>query len=201
MTSNIDLAAVRAAAQSLANAHNDTAAAAALLNAEIKSAITPILERYATTVDAYATAEAKARAVLEGMLIAAPHLFITPRSVTVDGVRVGYKKEPDSLDWDDEEAVIARIKSLKPDLAPTLIRSHESLIHGALDGIDAADLRAFGIRQITGADASFITINDNDAERLVKTIIADAIKRQGEDEKPKAKTGKAKVAKAAAVAA
>lgn len=193
MTSNIDLAAVRAAAQSLANAHNDTTAAAALLNAEIKSAAMPILERYAPTVDAYAAAEAKAHAVLEGMLIAAPHLFKTPRSVTVDGVRVGYKKEPDSLDWDDEAAVIARIRSLKPALAATLIRSQESLIHAAIEGLAAADLPALGIRQITGADASFITINDNDAERMVKTIIADAIKRQGEDEKPKAKAGKAKV--------
>ncbi|MDO8931851.1 MAG: hypothetical protein Q7U97_05610, partial [Rhodocyclaceae bacterium] len=178
MTSNIDLAAVRAAAQRLANAHNDTTAAAALLNAEIKSAAMPILERYAPTVDAYAAAEAKAHAVLEGMLIAAPHLFKTPRSVTVDGVRVGYKKEPDSLDWDDEAAVIARIRSLKSALAPTLIRSQESLIHAALEGLAAADLPALGIRQITGADASFITINDNDAERMVKTIIADAIKRQ-----------------------
>lgn len=198
MTSTIDLAAVRAAAQRLANAHNDTAGTAALLNAEIKDAIAPILERYRATLDDYARNEAEARAALEGMLIAAPHLFKDPRSLTVDGVRSGYKREADSLAWDDEAAVIARIKSLRPDLVPLLVRQQESLIHAALDGLEATLLVAFGIRQVTGVDCYFITVKDNDVERLAKTIVEDAARRQGEEETPKAKAkGKAKAAVAA----
>lgn len=201
MTTNIDLAAIRAVAQRLANTHNDTAAVAALLNAEMKKAIAPILERYKETLDRYAHDEAKARAVLEGMLIASPKLFVEPRSLQIDGVRCGYKKEPDSLDWADEAVVIARIKSLRPDLVTLLVRQQESIIHAALDGLDAELLTKLGIRQITGVDNFFIKVSDNDAERLVKTIVEDAARRQGEEDKPKAKTGKAKVAQKEKVAA
>lgn len=191
-TPNITLVDIRDAAQRLANAHNDTAATAALMNAEIKSVIAPILEKYKGTVDTYAVAEVAARATLDGLLIAAPNLFVKPRSLTVDGVRCGYLKAPDTLDWDDDDAVIARIKALRPDLVPVLIRSRESLIIDALAGLDANALVTFGIRTVTGADAHFMTVGDNDAEKLTRIVIAAAASRQGEEDAPKTKKGKAK---------
>ena len=42
----LNLAEIRLAAERLANAHNDTTGCAALMQAEIKNAIAPILERY-----------------------------------------------------------------------------------------------------------------------------------------------------------
>jgi len=192
MQAPIALEDIRAAAQRLANAHNDTAGTAALLNAEIKAAIAPILDRYKGTIDTYAVAEAASRARLDCLLTDAPNLFVKPRSLAVDGVRCGYLKAPDTLDWDDDEIVIARIKALRPDLAPLLIRSRESLVVDALTGLDAKTLIAFGIRTITGVDASFITVGDNDAEKLTRIVIAAAADRQGEDATPKAKKGKAK---------
>jgi hypothetical protein len=186
------LESVREQAQRLANAHNDTAATAALLNAEIKSAIAPILERYKDTIDLYAYAESLARTELEGTLAIAPNLFVKPRSLSVDGVRCGYMKAPDSLDWDDEGDVIARIKALRPDLVPLLVRSRESLVIDALLGLERKDLVALGIRTVTGVDAYFVSVGDNDAEKLTKIVIASAASRQGEEDAPRAKKGKAK---------
>lgn len=187
----ITLDTIRELSQRLANAHNDTAATAALLNAEVKAAIAPILDSYRQTIDTYAAAEAKAHADLNDALRVAPNLFKKPRSLAVDGIRCGYLKAPDSLDWDDEADVIARIKALRPDLAPILIRSRESLIVDALPGVDDKNLVSFGIRTVTGVDQHFITIGDNDAEKLTKVVIAAAANRQGEDE-PKPKKAKAK---------
>jgi hypothetical protein len=197
MQAPVTLADIRQAAQRLANRHNDTAATAALLNAEIKAAIAPILEKYRATIDIYAVAEAEARAALDAMLMDRPILFVKPRSLAVDGVRCGYMKAPDTLAWDDEEAVIARIKSLQPDLVPILVRSRESLIVDALSGLDAKQLVAFGIRTVTGVDAHFITVGDNDAEKLTKLVVAAAASRQGEAETVKEKKGKAKTRPAA----
>lgn len=190
------LAQIRAAAEILANAHNDTSGCAALLQAEIKSAIAPILANYKVTLDGYAAAEAAAYSNLEQMLTAAPQLFRKPRSLSVDGVRCGYIKAADTLDWSDDAAVIARIKALREDLAPVLIRTQESLVVDALAGVDAKDLISFGVRTISGADNIFITVGDNDAEKLTKLVIAAAASRQGEEDKPKAAKGKAKVGKA-----
>ena len=190
------LADIRTAAENLANRHNDTSGCAALLQAEIKSAIAPLLANYKTTLDGYAAAEARAYHALDQLLVAAPQLFAKPRSLSVDGVRCGYMKAPDTLDWDDDAAVIARIKALKADLAPVLVRTQESLVVDALAGVDAKDLIALGVRTITGADNSFITVSDNDAEKLTKLVIAAAASRQGEDDKPKTAKGRAKVGKA-----
>lgn len=192
----ITLADIRAAAQNLANRRNDTLASSTLLNAEIKSAIGPILERYQDTLDTYASAEAAAMKALDDLLAAAPHLFIKPRSLTVDGVRSGYKREPDMLDWADEADVIGRIKSLRPDLVPLLVRTVETLVVDALGGLEADDQRAFGIRTVTGIDRRFITLGDNDVEKITKAIVTDATRRQGEDEAPAKARGKAKVGKA-----
>lgn len=201
----ITLEQIRAAAQHLANRRNDTQACSALLNGEIKAAIAPVLERYRQTIDGYAEAEAAALKTLDELLMAAPNLFIRPRSLEIDGVKAGFKKEPDALDWDSDAEVIARIKALRADLAPVLIRTSESLVIDALAQCDADLLRLLGIRTITGADRRYIVINDNDAEKLTKIVIKDAQRRQGEDEaapkarsKAKAKVGAGETAEVAA---
>lgn len=201
MTTNITLAAIRDAAQRLANAHNDTAAAAALLNAELKAAAAPILDRYRQTLDQYAHAEAEARTILEGMLIAAPNLFREPRSLTVDGVKCGYKREPDGLTWKNEEAVIAAIEALLEDKAPLLIRTDKKLIHAALGGLDADQLQMIGVNEVKGADRYYVIVGPNDADTIAQALIADAQRRQGDADdgkagraSPKAKGVKAKSA-------
>lgn len=196
MNTNPTLADIRAAAEHLAARHNDTTGCAALLQAEIKSTIAPILDRYKATLDAYAAAEATAHAALTELLIAAPHLFVKPRSLAVDGVKAGYRKAEDTLDWDDDKVVARRIMALLPDRYDLLVRTEVSLVVDAIAALDAAALQKIGVRTVTGADAHYITVGDNDAEKLTKLVIAAAASRQGDDDKPKAAKGKAKAGKA-----
>lgn len=190
---------IRAAAQNLANRRNDTLGCSTLLNAEIKAAIAPVLECYKLTLDQYAAAESSAMAELDKLLASNPHLFVKPRSMTVDGVRCGYKKEPDGLDWTSDDDVIKAIKALLPELAPILVRTEERLNREALPAVAPEHLQKVGIRQVVGADQRFITLGENDVERMSKMIITDASKRQGEDEAaPKARSkAKTKVAEVA----
>lgn len=192
---------IRDAAQALANRRNDTLGCSALLNAEIKAAIAPVMDRYKLTLDDRAAAEAEALRILDELLAANPQLFQKPRSLTVDGVRCGYKKEADGFDWSDDNDVIARIKAIRPDLAALLIRTQESLVIDAIGGLSQDELRMLGIRAIAGADRRFITLGDNNIERLAKTILTDASKRQGEDEATQKARSKAKAKVAEGVAA
>ena len=190
----ITLENIRAAAERLAAAHVATTARASLLQDEIKAAVTPIYERHRSGLDAAAEEEARARDDLQRLLEAAPQLFKKPRSIAINGVRAGYRKEEDSLDFADEKAVIARIRALYPEQADLLIRTEESLVLDALPQLDAKVRRAVGISLITGADRSFITVGDSDVEKLARALIADAIRRVGEeDAPPKGKKGKAKI--------
>lgn len=184
---------IRNAAQRLADAHRQSLSRATALESAINQAITPIYAAHRIGIDASAEEEAAAKADLQRLVDAAPNLFTRPRSITQDGVKCGYRKGEDMLDWDDEANVIARIRALAQfaDMAPVLIRTEETLNVGALDELDHNARRQLGIRRISGTDQSFIGFTDSDVEKMVKAIIADATKRQGEDETPK-KKGKAK---------
>lgn len=188
----ISLTEIRAAAERLAQAHQASAASAALLQEELRQAIQPIYSRHQAHLDHTAAEEAHALSVLEGLIAGAPHLFAKPRSLSVDGVRCGYRKEADTLDWDDDAAVISRIRALYPDQADLCVRTQESLVIDAVEQMGAIEHRRLGIRRIEGADQHFITIGDSDVEKIARLFIADAQRRQGEEEAPKKKKGKAK---------
>lgn len=197
--SDITLDAIRKAAVRLADAHQVTTARAAMLQDEIREAIAPIMLMHQRALDQAAIDEADALKALKAMVDGAPHLFAKPRSLTINGVRAGYKKAEDSLDWADDEVLIARIKALLlPSEAELLIRNREELVIDALTQLDDDKMKRLGIRRITGADNSFITIGDSDIEKTAKALIADAMRRQGEDDEPKARKGKAKAKKVSA---
>lgn len=185
---------IRAAAKRLATARLESTTRASVLQEALASAIRPIYQAHQAGLDAAAEEEAVAKAELQAMVDAAPQLFKRPRSLTVDGVKCGYRKADDMLDWDDEENVIARILALpelKP-LAQVLVRTEQSLNVVALSELTADQRRQIGVRRIDGVDQSFISFGETDVDKVTKALLADASKRQGEDEAPK-KKGKAKV--------
>lgn len=186
---------IRAAAKRLAEAHRESLTRTTALQSMLNEAITPIYEAHLGGIDEAAAEEAEAQAELQQLVDAAPQLFMKPRSFTVDGVKCGYRKSPDSLDWDDEASVIARIRALPSltELAPILISTKEVLNKAALEEIDGNDRRRAAIRLIPGIDEAFISFTDSDVEKMVKGLMSDAVKRQGEDEAPVKKKGKTTV--------
>lgn len=196
-TTTPTLTEIREAAQRLADARRQTVARAKLLEEDVRAAVLPVYEGHRPGIDAAAEEEVAARDILQALLDGAPGLFVKPRSLVVDGVRCGYRKEADGLEIDDAAAVIGRIRSLPElaDLVDVLVRTEETLNLGALDELSPKILRRIGARRVVGADASFITFGDTDVEKMAKAILADAAKRQGEEE-PKAKKGKTKAGKA-----
>lgn len=193
MSKSPAMTAVIEAAQYLALAHRELTMRAQAQEAEIAAAVAPIAARHRAGIDVAAEEKAAAHDALMQLIQASPQLFKRPRSLTVDGVKAGYRKEQDSLDWDDEDVVIRRIQAMLPDQVDLLIRTESSLVADALPQLDPGVLRQIGVRQVSGSDQAFITIGDSDVDKLVKAILADAARRQGEDDAPKAKKGKIKI--------
>lgn len=191
---------IRAAAQRLADAHRESVSRATALENELNAAVSPIYTAHRAGLDAAAEEEATAKAILQDLIDGAPQLFSRPRSILVDGVKSGYRKAEDQLDWDDESTVISKIRALALDTESVIIRTVESINVAALDELDGNDLRRIGVRRIPGVDQSFISFTDTDVEKLVKAIMADAAKRQDNDDAPKKAKGKAKITKSKEVA-
>ncbi|MFZ2269073.1 MAG: host-nuclease inhibitor Gam family protein [Azonexus sp.] len=188
---------IRAAAQRLADAHRESVSRATALENELNKAVTPIYAAHRTGLDTAAEEEASAKADLQALVDAAPQLFSRPRSILVDGVKCGYRKGEDQLDWDDDATVINRIRALALDEESVIIRTEESINVAALVALDGNDLRRIGVRRIPGIDQNFISFTDTDVEKLVKAILADTAKRQDSDDAPKKAKGKAKIKEAA----
>jgi hypothetical protein len=100
------------------------------------------------------------------------------------------------MDFDSEEAVITRILCLEEfdELARALIHTERRLNIAAIEALAAGQKRQLGIRTINGADQPFISFAETDVEKLVKAILADAQKRQGDNSDAGGKKkGKAKI--------
>ncbi len=190
----INMNTIRQAAQRLGTARLESTTRATALEHELAAAAGPIYKRHREGLDTAAAEEAEAEVALMMLIKAAPQLFKNPRSITVDGVRAGYRKESDGIDFDDEAAVIARIRAFDDlsDLAGVLIRTEEHLNLAAIDQLDGNQRKQAGIRTVTGVDQPFITFTDTPVEKLVKLIIADAAQRQGDKEPAKKSKAKRK---------
>lgn len=191
----ITLKEIRAAAETLGTAHAASEAVAAALRTELEAATRPIYLRFVAALDTTAAEKSAAYAELMQLLDAAPQLFVKPRSISVGGVKAGWRKEQDALNWESEDVVIKRIRALLPDSADFLIRTEESLIADGVAQLSAADQVKIGVRRIPGIDAPFATIGASEVDTLVKAILAAAQSRQGDEEKPKKAKSKAKLTK------
>ncbi len=173
---------IRAAAQRLADARRESTAIATALEHALVQAAQPIYLAYRPSLDDAAAVEAEAHADLLALVETSPGEFKRPRSLIVDGVKTGYRKEEDDIDYDSEDAVISRIVCLEEfaDLAQALIRTERRLNISALKSLEASKRRLIGVRSISGADQPFISFVEGDVEKLAKTLRADAQKRQGD---------------------
>lgn len=198
MTQAITLADIRFAAELLATANREMTIRAKAQEEEIALLVAPIAERHRAGLEAAANRRANAHDALMTLLNAAPGLFQgKKRSLTVDGVRAGYRKQEDAIDWEDEAQVIQRIRALLDDQEAVLIRTEESLVVDAIAQLDAATQRKIGVRRVPGIDQAFVTVGETDVDKLVKTIMASIASRVGEEDGPKVKKSKGKVKVAA----
>lgn len=194
MPHQITLADIRTAAERLASANREMTIRAKAQEEAIAALVAPIAERHRPGLETAAEERARAHEILMAMLETAPDLFQgKKRSLTVDGVRAGYRKQEDTLDWDDEAQVIQRVRALIDDQEAVLIRTQETLVVDAIAQLEAAIQRKIGVRRVPGIDQPFITIGETDVDKLVKTILASIASRVGEEDGQKPRKGKAKV--------
>lgn len=112
------------------------------------------------------------RAQLSALVEANPGLFERPRTVILHGVKLGYQKAKGRIEWDDEAAVIARIRKLLPrDQAELLIRVRESVHKPGVYDLSAADLKRLGITIEGDGDELVIRDTAGEVDKLVEALL------------------------------
>jgi len=110
---------------------------------------------------------AKLRAAIES----APHLFEKPKTFTLHGVTVGFRKGAGKLDWDDDTKVCALIRKHLPEQADVLIITEEKPAADALKNLDSRDLARVGVRMEGTGEFVVVKTADSAVDKLVAKIL------------------------------
>lgn len=98
-------------------------------------------------------------------------LFVRPKTMTMNGVKVGYQKSKGTISWADADQVIKLIKKHLPEQADVLIKTKEKLIKDALQNLPAADLKKIGVTVNAGGDQVVIKSTDDEIDKLVDALL------------------------------
>ncbi len=110
---------------------------------------------------------------LRTAILARPDLFVSPRTIAVDGIRFGLRKQPGTISLTDEAQTIRRLRARFPDQAEALIRVKETLDRSALRKLPAGELAQLGITITKASDEVTIVAAQGDLDRVVAALLDD----------------------------
>ena len=101
-------------------------------------------------------------------------LFDKPKTIVVDDIKVGLRKQKGTMSWDDDEKVLCRIKKLFLDRADVFIHVKETPNKTELSKLTGAELKALGITITADTDVVVISSAESDAEKLAMLFIGES---------------------------
>ena len=125
-------------------------------------------------------AAAAARDALQAAISGHPDAFVRPRTLVVEGVRIGFVKQKGRLVFADRERVVALIRRHFPEQAEVLVKVTEAPVRAALARLPASDLKRLGVSVEETGDAVVIKPTDSETDKLVAALLDDADRSGGE---------------------
>jgi hypothetical protein len=127
---------------------------------DLRKATTRAAERYDALLAAVADAEGS---------------FGKPKTRLFHGVRVGYRKEHDSIQVLNPANTCELIKKHLPEQVEVLIATDERPVMDALDQLTDDVLKRIGCKRVPGTDAPFAKLADTDLDKVVQALLKAAI--------------------------
>lgn len=142
---------------------------------ELQSRMDTLVRRRLPGIKAAVARAAEAQAALQQAIEAHPDLFERPKTKIFHGLRVGYRKSQDTVTWEDDDTLVARIEKVFEDEADRLLLIHKKPSKDALAELDAALLKRLGVAKQPGEDQVTINPIDKDVSRLVGALVKGAV--------------------------
>lgn len=163
------MAEIMALAKTFAAARDETETLADTIVAEQRKALRSRLRSLQRRIAEQAAAEEALRAAIEGR----PDLFIRPRTVAVEGVKFGLRKQPGAVNVGDEAKAIQRLRDKSPRQADALISVKETLDRKALRKLTAAELAQIGVTVERATDEVTISTGAGHLDKIIDALLAD----------------------------
>lgn len=123
---------------------------------------------------------AQSKVALAEAVAAAPALFEKPRTQIFHGVKVGLQKGKGGIDFQDADAVVARIKRYGFDDPSDYLHVVESPNKEALEKLEAAVLKKLGCEIVAVGDHVVIKLVAGDVEKTVNALLKGAVEEASE---------------------
>lgn len=159
--------------RTLADARDALESVADEIRDERRKVVRPKLRRLKNCVANVRVAEDQLRQAIED----APHLFASPRTRAIEGIKVGFRKPPGRIEGGGDAAsldrVMARIEKHAPDQLNSLINTKYSINKAALKNVDPRLLAKIGITIVDVDDQVVIAAAAGEIDRLVDALMVD----------------------------
>jgi len=157
-------------AQVYTAAREDLAAVLAALDDETRA----LRRKYLKSIRELVATAKKHRADLMFSVTESPELFVKPKTRVLHGVKCGYVLAKASVEFDDEDAVIKRIREMLPKgQAELLIRTKENVHKQAVYDLIEEDLKRLGIRVKSAGNVPFVSDASAEVDKLVEALLKD----------------------------
>ncbi len=142
---------------------------------QLNSSIEALKRRALPRLQRLLTAAAETHAGLQSQIGAARHLFVSPRTLVMHGIKLGLRKGAGCLEWDDPDQVVRLIeKYFNPAQAQLLVKTTKRPIRKAIEDLDAATLKRLGCRIEESGEQVVIQPADGEVDRVVAALLAEA---------------------------
>lgn len=107
----------------------------------------------------------------------AHHLFDKPKTRILHGIKVGLRKGPGGLDWEDDEDLVRKIEKMFPDddEAERYLIIKKKPSAEALEDLDGVTLKRLGVAVVPSGNQVVVKAVETDIERLVKALLKSAV--------------------------
>ena len=157
--------------ETLASKHAKNIDGLAELARAVNEEIEACTQRASKKLKALAAKCVDSELLLEEALEDSPELFEKPRTVVLSGLKLGYARGRDKLDF-DEEKTIDLIDRYFPEMAQALIKTVRKSVSSALGNLQPAQLKKIKVDVVEGDDTVVLKVADTATNKLVSGYIA-----------------------------
>jgi len=98
-------------------------------------------------------------------------LFVRPKTMVINGIKVGFQKAKGKISWADDDQVVKLIEKYLPDQAEILIKTTKVPIKKALEQLSAADLKKIGVTVNETSDHVVIKSTDDEIDKFIDGLL------------------------------
>lgn len=161
------MSAIEQRAKALADARATMSDIVTALNDRIEALHRQHMRGLKAAVHAVAEQHDKLKALIEEH----PALFTKPKTVVMHGLKVGFKKGPGKVEFDDADKVVKLIEKHFPEQVELLAPSERKVSKDALQLMNAVDLKKLGVKVTGTGDAVLIAPVDSQVDKLLKALL------------------------------